>query len=160
MPHCGSVQWVRQINSRVLIGENDRDRVHSVRFTLRQPIGLTILTQYQVGLYPLIGLALKQGDLVFAQGLRYGSSERRQIQRVFVSSRLHIRQVSVIQILARVGGHNIGVSHIQAVGFTLFQQVATKINQRIGTAFDLQRFIRVLLRLEQIAGVVRVPAYR
>lgn len=60
----------------------------------------------------------------------------------------------MIQVFTRISRDNIGIPHIQAIVPINRQQITTKIDQRIGTAFNFQRFIGVLLRFQQCVCII------
>lgn len=82
----------------------------SHRPALRQPVRFTLLTQYQVGLYSLLGAAFQQRMLILFQRLPHRLAERRQVHHVLIASCGHKRQVGVVEVAARIRRGDVGIT--------------------------------------------------
>ena len=80
-------------------GRSTRSLSHGA--TLRQPVRLTFLTQYQVGLYSVLGAAFQQRVFVLFQRLRHRLAERRQVHHLLIPPCSRKRQVGVVQVAMR-----------------------------------------------------------
>lgn len=125
--------------------------------TLRQPVAVAVFPERQVSLRPLFGVSLLIIQPVLFQHCGQPQPEFFQAEHVPVAVGLHIDQIGVIEIVTGLAREDIGVPHKHPVRLRQRFQIITKIKRQISVAFDAERLVGVLLRLEQCAGAHRVP---
>ncbi|MNZ92310.1 hypothetical protein D3C78_1113310 [compost metagenome] len=77
---------------------------------LRQPVCVAFAPEGEVGLHPLICPALVVIQTVFFQHHRQPFAEHGEVERVLVAVRLHIDQIGVIEVQARLTRDNIRIT--------------------------------------------------
>lgn len=123
---------------------------------LRQPVGAAFFRQVKVGLHPQLCPALHVVLPVFPHDALKRKAKHLHAERILVAICLHIGQIGMVEVTSGLKRPDAGVSHRECVWLRRGEQLATEVHHRVCVALDAHRHVRVLLRLKQRAGLLRL----